>query len=144
MPPGQCKLLLHGSRFGHLLTQSSMQPGLAWPGLTGPTELQMARGSRAGHAKGQTGLSSPGLADLAGQPLTPSRLQREHAPQASDRSQVSRSAESAELGQGSFQELDQQHAVKPFCKFVGQARQPEEIAAVLQQALQVGGLSHSG
>ena len=47
-----------------------------------------------------------------------------------------RSAESEEVGKGSFQELDQLEAVCPFCKFTAKARAPGDIPALLQQALQ--------
>lgn len=43
-----------------------------------------------------------------------------------------------ELGKGSFQELDQIAAVRPFCKAALQARSSADIAPTLVRAYQVG------
>lgn len=44
----------------------------------------------------------------------------------------------AELGKGSFQELDQVSAVKPFTKYTGQAKSVKDIAHVIEAAVKVG------
>ena len=41
-----------------------------------------------------------------------------------------------EIGKGSFQELDQLAAVRPFCKLTVQATSPDKIAAALKQVHQ--------
>ncbi|RMZ52179.1 hypothetical protein APUTEX25_001569 [Auxenochlorella protothecoides] len=52
---------------------------------------------------------------------------------------LSGSCETGEVGKGSFQELDQVAAVRPYTKFAGQARAVGEIPAVLEAAFKVTG-----